>query len=405
MEVVRGASVTITNQNFSELSQVCGEFAFPGLADELSAFGSSPDFNDAHSAEGRICALEERTLRQELQIPALERIVTSETSKQERLAGALEGIRSTIAVQAETQGQTTEAVSADRAKLEELRRIVNSQVAKQDQTAQALTAALARLAHVEGELVRLGTAAAPTAQPTPPQAQAPTPATAPPVSPTPKSKPPPPSSPRKAQAPTPARAPPVSPPPPPLPRVDSLIVSDVPPLFDEFRLKKWTLLWRGSRDGFGAHDFHSRCDGHANTLTLIVTAASKEGAGGFVFGGFTPVEWDSRVIDWECYGSNCYKSDDSLKSFLFTLTNPRNIPARKFALMAEEKQKAIYCCSARGPSFGGMYVSDNCNANIDSVTYLGLNAYTNDTGLDGRTVFTGSYYFKVEEIEVFEITD
>jgi hypothetical protein len=53
---------------------------------------------------------------------------------------------------------------------------------------------------------------------------------------------------------------------------------------------------------------------------------------------------------------------------------------------------------------GGMYVSDNCNANTSSCTNLGL-AYTNDTGLDGRTVFTGSLYFKVKEIEVFEITD
>jgi hypothetical protein len=51
--------------------------------------------------------------------------------------------------------------------------------------------------------------------------------------------------------------------------VDSLIISDLPPLFDEFRLKKWELLWRGSRDGFGAGDFDSRCDGHANTLTLV----------------------------------------------------------------------------------------------------------------------------------------
>jgi hypothetical protein len=70
--------------------------------------------------------------------------------------------------------------------------------------------------------------------------------------------------------------------------VDSLIISEFPQLFDEFRHKKWQLLWRGSRDGFGASDFHSRCDGHANTLTLI------EENGGFLFGGFTPAKWDSR---------------------------------------------------------------------------------------------------------------
>ena len=32
---------------------------------------------------------------------------------------------------------------------------------------------------------------------------------------------------------------------------------------------KWSLLYRGTRDGFGSDDFHSKCDGHSNTLTLL----------------------------------------------------------------------------------------------------------------------------------------
>jgi hypothetical protein len=32
---------------------------------------------------------------------------------------------------------------------------------------------------------------------------------------------------------------------------------------------KWTLLYRGTRDGFGADVFHSKCDDHPNTLTLL----------------------------------------------------------------------------------------------------------------------------------------
>jgi hypothetical protein len=51
-----------------------------------------------------------------------------------------------------------------------------------------------------------------------------------------------------------------------------------------------------------------------------------------------------------------------------------------------------------------MYVSDNCNANANSYTSLGA-ADTNDTGLDRKTVFTGSMNLQVREIEVFEITD
>jgi len=37
---------------------------------------------------------------------------------------------------------------------------------------------------------------------------------------------------------------------------------------------KWTLLYRGSRDGFGASDFHEKCDGHSNTLTLVKAKAT-----------------------------------------------------------------------------------------------------------------------------------
>jgi hypothetical protein len=51
--------------------------------------------------------------------------------------------------------------------------------------------------------------------------------------------------------------------PPPL-RFDSRIISDFPAIFAEFQGKRFSLLWRGSRDGFGALEFHGRCDGHVN---------------------------------------------------------------------------------------------------------------------------------------------
>jgi hypothetical protein len=47
------------------------------------------------------------------------------------------------------------------------------------------------------------------------------------------------------------------------------------------------MLWRGSRDGFGAAELHRRCDGCTNTLTLISTTK------GNIFGGFTPVKRES----------------------------------------------------------------------------------------------------------------
>jgi hypothetical protein len=96
----------------------------------------------------------------------------------------------------------------------------------------------------------------------------------------------------------------------------------------------------------------------------------------------------------------------SLNSFLFTLKNPHNVPPRRFALKTEKKNEAISCRANSGPVFlCGIAVSDDCNANNNSYNkYFGEN-YTNDTGLDGKTFFTGSTHFQVNEIEVFEITD
>jgi hypothetical protein len=187
-----------------------------------------------------------------------------------------------------------------------------------------------------------------------------------------------------------------------LPFPNSQIISDFPEIFAVFRGKHFELLWRGSGDGFKTQEFHRRCDGHSNTLTVILDTK------GNIFGGFTPVEWESRVHNGKFErDDNCLKADDSLKSFLFTLKNPHNIAARRFALKAEKKYQAIVCRSKECPWFGcytcDIRISDNCNANTKSYTQLGT-TYTNDTGLDNDIVFTGSGDFKVTEIEVFEIT-
>jgi hypothetical protein len=120
---------------------------------------------------------------------------------------------------------------------------------------------------------------------------------------------------------------------------------------------------------------------------------------GNVFGGFTPVEWES---------GDKYKGDDSPRSFLFTLRNPHGVPPRKFALRAEEKQYTIYCNSTRGPAFYGyLFVYNNCNANRESYTRIGTHwddcADANDTAFE--YFFTGAEKFTVKEIEVFEIAD
>jgi hypothetical protein len=44
---------------------------------------------------------------------------------------------------------------------------------------------------------------------------------------------------------------------------------------------KWSILYRGTRDGFGSDVFHSKCDGLTNTLTLFKAKQSS-----YIFGGF-----------------------------------------------------------------------------------------------------------------------
>jgi hypothetical protein len=131
----------------------------------------------------------------------------------------------------------------------------------------------------------------------------------------------------------------------PAPRqLDSQIIGKLPALFVEFQRKQFQLLWRGTRDGFKVADFHNRCDGHGNTLVVIKDTK------GNVFGGFTPAAWESRVKLGG--GANRYKGDDTISSWLFTLTNPHKIAPRKFHLKREYKNRAIFCGCSSGPEFG-----------------------------------------------------
>jgi hypothetical protein len=94
----------------------------------------------------------------------------------------------------------------------------------------------------------------------------------------------------------------------------SQILKDLKQSFELIKLcefspnDKWTLLYRATRDGFDSDDFHSKCDGHSNTLTIVKAKHSE-----FIFGGYTTVSWDDSSGD---------KSDPN--AFIFSLTNGDN---------------------------------------------------------------------------------
>jgi hypothetical protein len=91
---------------------------------------------------------------------------------------------------------------------------------------------------------------------------------------------------------------------------------------------KWSLLYRATMDGFHSRDFHSRCDNHSNTLTIIKAKDSS-----YIFGGFTTVSWDCSFK---------FKSDAN--AFIFSLTNNHNLPL-KMKINPNYHEHAIECNS------------------------------------------------------------
>ena len=50
----------------------------------------------------------------------------------------------------------------------------------------------------------------------------------------------------------------------------------------------WLLCWRATLHGWNVSQFHSRCDGKNDTVTII-----KKGK--FIFGGYTDIPWGKKT--------------------------------------------------------------------------------------------------------------
>jgi hypothetical protein len=153
---------------------------------------------------------------------------------------------------------------------------------------------------------------------------------------------------------------------------------------------KWSLLYRATRDGFGSRSFHSKCDGHSNTLTILKAKESQ-----FIFGGFTAVQWDS---------SSVWKSDPN--AFIFSLTNKDSKPL-KLKVDSNRHEYAIGCDSRCGPKFSGgfdIHIANNANTTMDSYSDLG-DSYSHPQFIQGtneaKTFLAGTNNFQLDEIEVY----
>jgi len=151
--------------------------------------------------------------------------------------------------------------------------------------------------------------------------------------------------------------------------------------------RRFQLLYKASVDGYAASDFHRACDNKGPTLTLI---RSKNG---FVFGGYSVLPFDSTT--------NGYKNHS--EGFIFTLSNPHNIPPTKYP-RKQQSTFAIFSYSTYGPTFGNghdIYVANNSNQNSTSYTNFPY-AYEDSTG-KGQNTFTGAKYFTTTDIEVVAV--
>ena len=93
------------------------------------------------------------------------------------------------------------------------------------------------------------------------------------------------------------------------------------------KINKVELLFRKSRDGDSYDIFHKLCDNQGPTVVLIKCTE------GFIFGGFTPLDWDNH---------SGWKKDK--ETFLFSLTDNKKFIKNKTS-------DSILCFDTMGPFF------------------------------------------------------
>lgn len=152
-----------------------------------------------------------------------------------------------------------------------------------------------------------------------------------------------------------------------------------------------SILYRATRDGFSAKDFHFNCDEIGNTLTIIQTTKNK------VFGGYTSEKWSSNE------GGKYHGFQNGQNCFIFKQCN------RLFDIMKCKPNKpAIYNNPNLGPTFGEGHeicIKSNSNSNYQSYSHLGItyNGQFKYKDKNSRIYLAGEKNFKNKEIEIFRI--
>ncbi|CAF4033727.1 unnamed protein product [Rotaria magnacalcarata] len=180
--------------------------------------------------------------------------------------------------------------------------------------------------------------------------------------------------------------------------------------------QEWKLVYKAIEHGFRAADFHEHCDGQAPTMIII-----QSGEGNYLFGAFTQLLWSH---------TRGFRQD--VNAFLFTLTNPHNLPPTKFAINRSKSDNAVYHSGAgylgeyyyfylfgfggdglhmfnfmegndgtSGTRRGDLFIASRCNKN--SYSSIRFPCSFIDTCGYGDKTFTGTKYFTVKDIEAYTL--
>ena len=154
------------------------------------------------------------------------------------------------------------------------------------------------------------------------------------------------------------------------------------------------LVYRGTRDGDSAKEFHKRCDKIGQNITFVKTDKDK------IFGGFTKCNWEipeKYLKEMEEDTESGIQKKDKY-SFCFTLGSEKNI----YEHCEDDEKEAIFCSPKFGPTF-----CSNIFAIYNKFFKNGGYSTKKETScFDGQSndyELTGEKDFKIKELEVYEI--
>ena len=159
------------------------------------------------------------------------------------------------------------------------------------------------------------------------------------------------------------------------------------------------LVYRGTRDGDTAKEFHKRCDKIGQNITLVKTDKDK------IFGGFTKCNWEIpekylKEMEDDDAENGIQKKDEY--SFCFALGAEKKIYEHCKEEGEGEEREAIFCSPKFGPTF-----CSNIFAIYNKFLKNGGYSTKKDNscfeGQDEDYELTGEKDFYIKELEVYEI--